>query len=347
MSNVKTIKLVAVLISIIISGLIFSCQNSNSKEEKVYQNINYVKVVKVEKKAIASYLEFSGTLFSEKSANIAPDVAARVLKYTVKKGDYVHKGDVLAIMDSTQYVQAKAQYESAAKSYHRMLKLKESGTIDQQTFDQVEAGYIAAKAAYEFMKGNYEVKAPFDGFITEKIKNVGEVYLPMSFTPTGPAILRLVNIDYLKVKLRVSDKDIRKIKMGQKAIITVESYPHQQFEGKVSFVSQEADAMSGMFTVEIAINNKDHKLKSNQYVNGSIIIAEQKDAVVIPKEALIKKSVVFVVNNNNIAEKRIVKTGIESEDEIQVISGVSEGETVIISGNVGLKDGTKVSIKNN
>ena len=346
MFNVKTIKLVSVLTGILMSGLIISCQSNNIKEEKVYKSTNYVKVVKAKRKTFASYLEFSGTLFSEKSANIAPDVAARVLKYSVNKGDYVHKGDVLAIMDSTQYVQAKAQYENAAKSYHRMLKLKETKTIDQQTFEQVEAGYIAAKAAYEFMKGNYKVKAPFDGFITEKIKNVGEVYMPMSFSPAGPAILRLVNIDYLRVKLHVSDADINKIKVGQKAIITAESYPNQQFEGKVSFVSQEADVMSGMFTVEVSINNKDHRLKSNQFVNVVIIIEEQKDALVIPKEALIKKSVVFVVNNN-IAEKRIVKTGIESEDEIQVVSGVSEGETVIISGNVGLKDGTKVSIKNN
>ena len=345
MSTRKIITSITMVSFLMANITLLSCQNNGAGEKEAYQSINYVKVAPVVRKDFASYLHFSGTLFSEKSANIAPDVAAKVLKYAVKKGDYVHKGDVLAIMDSTQFVQAKAQYESAAKSYRRMLKLKETGTIDQQSFDQVEAGYIAAKAAYEFMKGNYEVKAPFDGFITEKIKNVGEVYLPMSFTPTGPAILRLVNIDYLKVKLRVSDKDISKIKMGQKAIITVESYPDQQFEGKVSFVSQEADAMSGMFTVEIAINNKDHKLKPNQFVNVSIIIEEQKDALVIPKGALIKKSVVFIVNNN-IAEKRIVKTGIESEDEIQVVSGVSEGETVIISGNVGLKDGTKVLIKN-
>jgi len=324
---------------------LLSCQSSGAGEKEAYQSINYVKVAPVVQKDFASCLHFSGTLFSEKSANIAPDVAARVLKYAVKKGDYVHKGDVLAIMDSTQFVQAKAQYESAAKSYRRMLKLKETKTIDQQTFDQVEAGYIAAKAAYEFMKGNYEVKAPFDGFITEKMKNVGEVYLPMSFTPTGPAILRLVNIDYLKVRLRVSDKDISKIKMGQKAIIAVESYPDREFMGRVSFVSPEADPMSGTFTVEIEIDNKDHKLKPNQFVNVSIIVEEQKDALVISKKALIKKSIVFVVNNN-IAEKRIVKTGIESEDGIQVISGVSEGEMVVISGNVGLKDGTKVIIKN-
>jgi len=345
MSKVKIMKLITVLISIIIGGLIFSCQNNNAKEEKVYQSTNYVKVVKVERKAIASYLEFSGTLFSEKSTNIAPDVAAKVLKYFVKKGDFVHKDDLLATMDSTQYVQAKAQFESAAKSYQRMLKLKETGTIDQQTFEQVEAGYTAAKAGYEFMKANRKVRAPYDGFITMKLKNVGEVYLPMSFTPTGPAILRLVNIDYLKARLQVSDKDIVKIKVNQKAIITVESYPDQQFEGKVSFVSQEADAMSGTFTVEIAINNKDHKLKPNQFVNLLIVIEEQKDALVIPKQALINNSLVFVAAND-IAEQRNVTTAIESEDEIQVVSGISEGEMVIISGNVGLNDGTKVSIKN-
>ena len=345
MSTRKIIKSITMVSFLIASVMLLSCQNNGVGEKKAYQSINYVKVTPVVQKDFASYLHFSGTLFSEQSANIAPDVAAKVLKYTVKKGDYVHKGDVLAIMDSTQFVQAKAQYESAAKSYRRMLKLKETGTIDQQTFDQVEAGYISAKAGYEFMKANRKIRAPYDGFITMKLKNVGEVYLPMSFTPTGPAILRLVNIDYLKARLQVSDKDIVKIKVNQKAIITVESYPDQQFEGKVSFVSPEADAMSGTFTVEIAINNKSHKLKPNQFANLSIVIKEQKDALVIPKQALINNSLVFVVAND-IAEQRNVTTAIESEDEIQVVSGISEGEMVIISGNVGLKDGTKVSMKN-
>jgi len=342
----KIIKMIIVGITLILSIAIFSCQNNGKSEIKSYQSTNYVKTVSVVKKDFASYLQFSGTLFSEKSANIAPDIAARVLQFSVKKGDFVHKGDILAIMDSTQYVQTKAQYESATKSYHRMLKLKESGTIDQQTFEQVEAGYIAAEASYKFMKGNNEVRAPFDGFITEKLKNVGEVYLPMSFSPAGPAILRLVNIDDLKAKLQVPDKDISKIHPNQKTIITSESYPGQQFMGKVFYVSQEANPMSGTFTAEIEIDNREHKLKSNQFVNLTIILEEQKDALVIPKEAFIKDSSVVFIANNGIAEKRSVTIGIESEDEIQAVSGISEGEIVIVSGNVGLKDGTKVLIKN-
>lgn len=347
MSKRRILKLVAIVNTLMAGIMLLSCQNDSISENKTYQSANYVQVVPAAKKDFASYLNFSGTLFSEKSANIAPDVAARILKYVVKKGDFVHKGDVLAFLDSTQYVQAKAQYGSAAKSYRRMLNLKETGTIDQQTFEQVEAGYIAAKAAYKFMKANRMVKAPFNGFITEKLKNVGEVYMPMSFSPAGPAILRLVNIDILKARAQVSDRDIPMIKLKQKAVVITESYPEQKFMGKVSFISPEADPMSGMFTVEITINNKDHKLKSNQFVNLSIVIDEQKNALVIPKEAFIRDSSVVFIANNNIAEKRSVMTGIESEDEIQVISGINAGDMVITKGNVGLKDGTKVLIKNN
>jgi RND family efflux transporter MFP subunit len=332
--------------ALVLSVMLFSCQNNDKGESTTYQESNYVNTTTIVKKDFASYLEYSGKLFSEKSANIAPDVAAKVLKFAVKKGDYVYKDDLLAIMDSTQFVQAKAQYESAAKSYRRMLKLKETGTIDQQSFDQVEAGYITAKAAYKFMKGNSKVRAPFDGFITEKLKNAGEVYMPMSFSAAGPAILRLVNIDNLKAKVQVSDRDIAKIKLTRNVIINTESYPDQQFMGRVSFISQEADLMSGTFTVEIKIDNKDRKLKPNQFVRLSIAIEEQKDALVIPKQALLKNSSVVFIVNNNIAERRAVTTGIESENEIQVVSGVSEGEMVITRGNVGLKDSTKVLIKN-
>ncbi|RLD60372.1 MAG: efflux RND transporter periplasmic adaptor subunit [Bacteroidetes bacterium] len=314
------------------------------EESKItYAGSNYVKVAPVERKTIYTYLEYSGTLFSEKSADIAPDLSERIIKYKVQKGDFVEKGNVLAIMDSTQFLQAKAQFESAKKSYIRMLALKENGSIDEQTFDQVEAGYKSAKAGYEFMLANKEIKAPFDGFITAKLKNEGEVFSQMAMGPTGPAILRLVNTESLKLKIQISDKDLPQIQKGQKAIISTDSYPESEFIGKVSFVSQEADMMSGTFTCEISVNNSDNKLKPNQFARVKIILAEEKDALVVPQSAIVKDNTVFIVNNHK-AEKRIVSLGIQNENEVQILSGINEREIVITNGNVAIENGTIVEI---
>ena len=316
------------------------------EESKItYAGSNYVKVAPVERKTIYTYLEYSGTLFSEKSADIAPDLSERIIKYKVQKGDFVKKGNVLAIMDSTQFLQAKAQFESAKKSYIRMLALKENGSIDEQTFDQVEAGYKSAKAGYEFMLANKEIKAPFDGFITAKLKNEGEVFSQMSMGPTGPAILRLVNIDTLKAKIQVSDVDVNKIKKGAKAIIFADNFPDKKFYGEVSFLSQEADMMSGTFTCEITINNKNHLLKPFQFVKVKIIIAEKNNTLIVPQNAVVNNNEIFVVENDR-AVKRTVILGLQNENEIEVVKGVLDGETIVVSGNVGLKDNSLVEIKN-
>ena len=303
----------------------------------------YVKVATVVRKNIINYQKFSGLLFSEKSANIAPDLAGKVLKCYVDKGAFVHKNDLLALMDTTQYVQAKIQYKNAGKSYQRMLELKKKGSIDEQTFDQVETGYKAAKESYLYMLKNKEIRAPFAGYITDKLKNEGEVFSPMPGGPTAPAIFRLVNIKTLKLKIQISDRILPKIKKGQKVIISTDSYPESEFIGKISFISQEADMMSGTFTCEITVNNSDNKLKANQFARVKIILAEEKDAIVVPQNAIVRDNTVFIVNNHK-AEKRIVTLGIQNEDEVQILSGINERDIVITNGNIAIENGTIVKI---
>jgi len=321
-------------------------KRENVKDENTvinFEHSTYVKVTSAERKNIINYLEFSGVFFSETSADIAPDLSGKVLKYYVTKGDFVQENDLLAIMDSTQYVQAKIQYENAKKSYQRMLELKKKGSIDEQTFDQVETGYKAAKTAYRFMEKNKEIRAPFSGYITAKLKNEGEVFSQMAMGPTGPAILRLVNIESLKLRIQIPDKDLPQIQKGQKAIISTDSYPEREFIGKVSFVSQEADMMSGTFACEITVNNSENKLKPNQFARVKIVLAEEKDALVVPQSAIVKDNTVFIVKNNK-AEKRIVNLGIQNENEVQILSGINEREIVITNGNIAIENGTIVEI---
>jgi RND family efflux transporter MFP subunit len=247
------------------------------------EHSTYVKASEAKIKDIMSFIDFSGVLFSETSANIAPDITVKVIKYHVSKGDFVHKNTKLATMDSTQYIQARIQFENAEKNYYRMLELKKGGSIDDQTFDQVEAAYKAAKAAYEFQKKNKEIVAPFSGYITSKLVNEGEVYNAMS----GRGILRMISIETLKLKIQITDIDIGKINKGQKAIITTDSYPDKEFIGHVSFIPQEADNMSGTFNCDISVNNSDNNLKPNQFARARIILKKEPDALVIPQSSIV------------------------------------------------------------
>jgi len=321
--------------------LIACSKKEENKPEVESIGKNYVKVALAKQKTIEKFLLFTGNLEAVQEAYIGSGMSLRIKDILVDEGDIVNEGDTLVLMDDAQLKQAEAQLISAEKDYNRMKALKEKGSISSQSFDQIEAGYKAAKAGYEFMKNNTEITAPFSGVITAKLKKAGEEFTPMM----GGAILKLVNINKLKIKVCISDKDINLVKKGQRAKIFVDSYPDKAFPGSVNYVSPEADRMSGTFTCEILIDNKDERLKPGQYAKVKIIIAERKNVVVVPQNAVVNNNEIFIVENDK-AIKRTIILGLQNENEIEVVKGVLAGETVVVSGNVGLKDDSQVEIKN-
>jgi len=321
-----------------------ACENKTSKNEKIIEENHAVsvRVQKITRKNLMQTIDFSGTVYSKRSVNVAPSISGNISSVLVKEGDYVHKGALVAVMDSTQYQQAKAQLESIQKTYDRMLTLKENGSIPEEDFNKVEAGYKAAKAGYKFMKKNYEIKAPISGFVTQVLKKSKELYSMMAMGPNGPAILRIVNTNSMRVKFYLSDVDLPKVKVGKKVIVKVDSLPDKHFVGKVVYLSREGDVMSHKFLCEVLIKNPKNELKINQFAHVFVVLKEKKSALVIPKDAFVeKKGVVFVVKDG-IAHARKVTLGIKTENEIELLSGLKSGEVVVIRGNVGLEDGVEV-----
>ena len=337
-------------IFLIITLIIFSLSACSKKQEGEIETIvaakNYVDVAQVEIKTIEETVTYSGTLEAAKSAFVGPELSMKIKNLMVKEGDVVKKGQLLAVMDSTQLKQAEAQFDMAKKNYDRMKSLKNTGSVDKQTFDQIESAFKTAQSGYQFVKTNTQITAPFDGVVTLRTKQEGESYSAMLPSAYGdPALFRIVDLDVLKMNLNISDVDINKVKKGQKAYIYVDSEPGQAFIGKVSFVSPEADMLSGTFPCEIIIENKDHTLKPNQYAVTDIVIKVSDNAYVIPKDALIDEGIVFVVKNS-IASRKNIKIGLSNENEIEVTDGLGAGDLVVINGAIGLPENSNIVIRN-
>ncbi len=337
-------------IFLIITLIIFSLSACSKKQEGEIETIvaakNYVDVAQVEIKTIEETVTYSGTLEAAKSAFVGPELSMKIKNLMVKEGDVVKKGQLLAVMDSTQLKQAEAQFDMAKKNYDRMKSLKNTGSVDKQTFDQIESAFKTAQSGYQFVKNNTQITAPFDGIVTLRTKQEGESYSAMLPSAYGdPALFRIVDLDVLKMNLNISDVDINKVKKGQKAYIYVDSEPGQAFIGKVSFVSPEADKMSGTFPCEIIIENKDHTLKPNQYAVTDIVIKVSDNAYVIPKDALIDEGIVFVVKNS-VASRKNIKIGLSNENEIEVTDGLGAGDLVVINGAIGLPENSNIVIRN-
>jgi len=192
-----------------------------------------------------------------------------------------------------------------------------------------------------------EVTAPVEGIIVRVYLDKGASVNPPNPSPSmGTPLVRIVNLDSVKVIINVIEKDLPKIKTGQKAKIRVEAYPGSIFVGKVNLVSPVVNLLTRTTPVEIGLSNQDHALKPGMFAQVEIIIGEKKDVVMIPGYAVLEKggeNKAFVISRGKAKEKEVILAPLVS-DMVEVKGGISPGDSLIISGQHSLKDGDLIRI---
>jgi len=166
---------------------------------------------------------------------------------------------------------------------------------------------------------------------------------------TGTAIAVIVDISRLKVKLNVSEANVYRLKVGDKAVITTDAYPGVTFEGRITFISAAGDATHN-YPVEITMDNsKQHQLKAGTFAIAHIVIHDTRAQLYIPREALqgsTKDACIYAVENGKAVKKNIV-VGTSKGNFLQVLSGLTEGDTIVTTGQINLADKKPVTIINN
>jgi len=187
---------------------------------------------------------------------------------------------------------------------------------------------------------NAKLVAPFRGEISRKYVDAGALVSPS--TP----LVSLVHTETLKVIANVLEKDIPLLKTGMKARIQVESYPERAFEGKVEKINAILDLSTRTLQAEIYIPNPDRALKPGMFANVEVVLQEKPGALVIPREAVLEadgKAFVFVVEGKQ-ATRKIVTLGYEKDRMVEVLKGLSEGNPVIIRGQLLIKEGSAIRV---
>ena len=319
--------------------LVLGCSKQEETVEKAeFLGSREVKVTNVELDDISSYIEYSGKIAADDAINVKPALGGKIMTMLVDEGSIVKEGDLLAKLDETQLIQAKTQYNNAEKNYRRMLELKKSGAIDGATFDEVETGYKIAQTSLEFVLENTHLSAPIDGVVTTVFKKQGENFDAMM----DPFLIRMVNLGKVKARIQISDADINMIKKEQNVILNINN-SDVDFNGKVSYVSPEADMMAGTFTVEMIVQNKNNLLRNNQFVRVKVLTATSKKTIVVSQQAVIDNDHVFVMDAGK-AIKKMVSLGLENEFNIEITEGLNPGDAVVILGNSGLSEGDNLIV---
>jgi RND family efflux transporter MFP subunit len=299
----------------------------------------------------------SGEIVAANSANLAFQTAGEVVEVNFSEGDLVKKGDIIAKLDTTtlynNYKIAEATLRAAEASLDSTYDTLQ-GKEETETFAEIstrttaettkDKAYWAFVTAAKNLEGAY-IKAPFDGVVTEIPDNL----VPGSYVsiPTT-SIFRVVGPNTVYFESEVSEVDINKLTSGQKAQVEIDAFPDEVFDGKVSgfnFSSTTTSTGGTAYVARITLPNNENKLfRLGMNGDADIIISETQDILLIPYTALVEEegqSYVWVERGRK-ASKKPVEVGSSSINNIEVISGIEEGDKVIIRPPSTLEEGARV-----
>lgn len=324
-------------------------QMPGENDSLAIKKIEKVKIITLQKQVIAKNIEYSSTLKAYEEVHLVPTTPGRIDKIFVEVGSRFSKGELLVQMDQTQLQQAILQLKNLETDYKRLDTLQKVGSITQQQFDQVSTQYEVAKTNVEYLKENTTLRAPFNGIVSGKYFENGEMYSGTPNTTAGKAaIISIVQINLLKALVSIPETYFPLINPGMKAGISCDIYPDQKYTGELLRKYPTIDPLSHSFTVEFKIFNPGEKLRPGMFCRVNLELGEVK-ALVVPALAVLKmqgsnERFVFIEEQGK-AKRITVSTGSRYDDLIEITSDeLHEGDQLIVVGQARLIDGSPVEI---
>lgn len=319
---------------------------------------------KVKKLTLYETIKVTGEItFNEyRLAHIVPVVSGIVKTIYKVLGDSVQKNDLLAILDSTEFGEAKSEYlkakkelEIAKKNYEREKRLFEEGRITTES-ELLEAEGAYKKAQTELMVAErklhflgltdedllkvenengatitqFPIKSPIAGTIVEMHLAKGE------FVESTSDIYLVADLSQVWVLADVYEKDFSKISQAKEAHIFVKAYPDKEFIGKIFYISDVMDKNSRTIKVRIEVPNPKGLLEPGMFAKIEIPVKEKKNVLAIPKKAILSRlntAIVFVEEKPGEFHQKEIITGLQYNGWVEVIEGLKEGENIVIQGN--------------
>ena len=372
MKITKRIKaIIAGMVIVIIAGGVYAYYHH---QETTKQSTS-IETAQVERQNLKSTVSATGTISPTDSVEVSPKITARISSVLVKENDRVKAGQTVATLDGKDY-QAKydqAQYKvtNTKLDYERYKMLYEQGAGTKQAMDNAEYEYntaVSTLSAAESDLAETTITAPMSGVVVGDPKPVGTMAVQGNSNPT--VIMRIADTTKKQILAKVDETDIGKIKIGQDATFTVDTFTDKTFTAHVSKISQTDTSntwdINGTSTsssssssssssviyyyVTLDVDDPDAVLLLGMTARVDIITSEKENALVVPIAALKtndKGSYVLRVTEGGKTEEIPVTTGIYSDDYVEILSGLTEGDTVSISYTASKSTTTTQNKSNN
>lgn len=345
-----------VLIALVAVKLMSNKKAMATKTDNALQSEQFdvipVKAATVSKQNIENQLKQSGVFAARQELKLSAEAQGQIVKMYVKKGDIVRNGQMIASIDNaslqSQLSTAYAQLAKAQKDAERYANAEKAGGVSTMQAEEYQLKVQTALtniASYKQQLSNYQIKAPMSGVVNEIFAEQG------SFVTLGKEIIDLVDLSTMNLIIDLEQGElIKNIKIGKNVSVTTDVYGDKVFAGQVKGVNVKSDALQ-KFEVEISVaNSREIPILSGMYGYAAFDSTTNNPlALTIPRAALIgsvKNAQVFVINSNNTVTVKAITLGRSLGNDVEVTHGLNEGEKVVVSGQINLAEGRKVSINN-
>jgi len=362
MKSNKIVKPAGKLLAVVLlSFIVYACSSpeKNSQEPK---NPVSVTVETAKFSQISALNHFSGTVKSVHTVDLSTKVMGRITQLNVEAGDFARKGDVLVRIkdDNLQaqknqveanLAQARSALQNTETNYKRLKALHEKGSSTQKEFDDISTQYETAKANVTALNGKlleiedllaYTVlEAPFDGYVVAKRVSQGDMAGP------GQPLVSFEQATGMKVEVTVPETEIALFSLNDKVSVDVKAAGRSHLAGLVSSVNPSGNRVSRQFMVEVSLSDigRSHGLKSGMFAEVGLS-STSDSALTVPKTAIIERGQLtglYALTGDLEVLLRWVRIGDTIGDQVEILSGLTQGEKYVSSFEAPLREGQKVN----
>lgn len=316
------------------------------KREKMQMNsddeLPVVDIDVVRSGSVPQTMKYAANVQAFNSNNISPATMNRIKTINVEVGDPVAQGQVIATLDESSALQLKVNIDQLQREYDRARQLVEIGSGTQAAVDSYKAQLDAAKTQYDNLMENTILKAPIDGVVTARNYDPGDMTSTLPIVTIGqikPAV---------KVIINITENDIADINTGMPVTVEFDAFEGNTFPGKVNRIYPNVDPSTRTFQAEVQVNNPTGKIRPGMFARVTLDHGAKRH-VLVPDRAVVKQTgsgnrYVYVYRNGKVSYNK-VEVGRQVDNAIEIISGVHDGDTVVIAGQLKLADGVPVQLK--
>jgi membrane fusion protein (multidrug efflux system) len=318
-----------------------------------------VEVAATRRAEMAAVYTGTAPIESERKAFVMPKVKGEIRHVLADEGQRVREGQVLARLDGDQLrlevALAEATMRKLERDYARNTELQAKGLISAVSIDNLKYELEAAKASWELARlqlSYTDIRSPIDGTVTQRLDvvKVGNTVTPVGgvIDSADSALFVVEDLDSLILRVNVPERELAKLAVGQLVELSFDAVPGRSFAGKIALVSPYVDAATATFGVRIRVTDTGGVLRPGMFARVAIVYERKMDALQIPRTALLDGDgppKVFVVKDNKAAE-RAVQLGLSNGAYVEIVTGLKDGEQVVVVGQAAVKPGATVRIVN-